>query len=141
MIKTVKISPSYVLVNDKYLYDNLMENSKERVDFFITEREVEEAYTDDEILGFITNASVATFEKAVQAMLDNTARSKGYDNVLSACTYAVARGRFQQEGIKFAEWRTDVWAYCYEELDKIQQGLRTTPTVEQFLNELPQLVV
>lgn len=79
------------------------------------------------------------FINPVQDVLDSTARSHGYDNIISACTYAIARGRFQAEGMKFAEWRTDVWDYCYTELEKVTNGIRTEPTVEELISELPQL--
>lgn len=82
---------------------------------------------------------VNNFEERIDEYMNMRAKKKGYEDIKTACTYAIARGRFQAEGIKFAEWRTDVWDYFYTELDKIQQGLRQEPTINEFILELPQL--
>lgn len=83
--------------------------------------------------------TIHNFEERIEEYLNKEAKKRGYDNILSACSYAIARGRFQQEGIKFAEWRTDVWDYCYTELDKVKSGVRSQPTIEDFILELPIL--
>jgi len=139
MVKNVKISPSYTLVNDKYFLNDLRESGIKNVNKFITKFKIVEKYTDEELLNIYVIAETGKYEKAIQSYLDKKAKEKGYDNILSAVTYGLVRGRFQQEGIKFAEWRTDVWDYCYTELDKITNGQRSKPTVEEFLNELPNL--
>ncbi|MCX7779602.1 MAG: hypothetical protein N2491_01650 [Negativicutes bacterium] len=80
---------------------------------------------------------------AVQAHMDTKARAKGYDNLLSAVTYAEEPTvpKFQAEGVAFRAWRSAVWAYCYEQLDAVLSGQRETPTVEQLISELPPLVL
>lgn len=80
---------------------------------------------------------------AVQAHMDAKARAKGYDNLLSAVTYAEEPTvpKFQAEGVAFRAWRSAVWAYCYEQLDAVLSGQRETPTVEQLISELPPLVL
>lgn len=75
---------------------------------------------------------------AIQSVLDAGARSKGYDDILSACSYAGAPNAFQAESISFLNWRASVWSYAYTELAKVQAGTRTQPTVSAFLAELPQ---
>lgn len=77
------------------------------------------------------------FENGIQAYLDAEAQSKGYDNILSACTYAYPNNPFQAEAESFVVWRSNVWAYCYGELDKVTTGSRTMPTIEQIIRELP----
>jgi len=72
------------------------------------------------------------FEQAVQSHLDTTARAKGYDSILSACTYAGYTNPFQAEGQAFTEWRGNVWAYCYSQIDIF------TGTVEEFIATLPK---
>ena len=78
---------------------------------------------------------LAEFEQAVQSHLDTTARQKGYDSILSACTYAGYTNPYQEEGQAFTKWRGDVWAYCYE-----QQNI-FTGAVDEFVLTLPKLEV
>jgi len=83
---------------------------------------------------------VSKFEAAIQQELDNDAQAKGYDNILSACAYAGAPNPFQGESKLFVTRRGNVWAYCYQELAKVQSGKRAMPTVEQIISELPARV-
>lgn len=80
---------------------------------------------------------VEQFTDAVQQHLDSKARSKGYDNIISACSYAAAPNPFQEESAQFVTWRGNVWAYCYQELAKVQAGTRLVPDIGVFLMELP----
>ena len=72
------------------------------------------------------------FEKEVQNHLDTTAKSKGYESILSACTYAGYTNPFQTEGQAFTEWRGNVWAYCYTQIDIF------TGTIDEFIAILPK---
>jgi hypothetical protein len=78
---------------------------------------------------------------AVQQHMDKVAKSKGYDNLLSAVSYAeeAAVPQFQAEGISFRAWRSAVWAYCYAQLAAVLSGEREAPTVEELIAELPVL--
>lgn len=80
-----------------------------------------------------------SISNAVQKHLDTKAMEKGYDSILSACSYAGHTNPFQEEGKTFVEWRGNVWAYCYQVLDHVSQGFRTIPTIEELLAELPIL--
>ena len=82
-------------------------------------------------------ALTTQFTEAVQQHLDAQAISKGYDNIVSACSYAGAPNPFQAESIQFITWRGNVWSYCYQELAKVQSGERPVPELQDFLNELP----
>ena len=84
--------------------------------------------------------TVSLFEKAVQAELDADAQAKGYDNISNACEYAAAPNPFQNESIAYITRRGNVWAYCYQELAKVQAGTRAMPTIEQIISELPPRV-
>lgn len=78
---------------------------------------------------------------AVQAHMDSVAKLNGYDNILSAVTYAEesAVPKFQAEGIAYRAWRSAVWAYCYSQLAAVISGQREAPTAEQLIEELPEL--
>lgn len=79
--------------------------------------------------------------EAVQAHLDAAARAKGYDNIVSACSYAAASNAFQAEGIACLKWRAAVWQRCYQVLADVQAGTRTIPTSADLIAELPALVL
>lgn len=74
---------------------------------------------------------------AVQKHLDTIAMASGYDNIVSACSYAGAANPFQAEGVAFVVWRGDVWAYCWQVLADVNNGLRSIPTAAELLAELP----
>jgi hypothetical protein len=78
------------------------------------------------------------YVKSVQAALDAKAMEKGYDNIISACSYAGAANPFQSEGVAFVTWRGLVWAKCYELMGEVQSGTRPQPTMAQLLAELPE---
>jgi len=82
-----------------------------------------------------------TFELAIQGRLDEAARIRGYDSIATAVSYAEepAVVRFQEDGKAFRAWRSLVWAYAYQELDKVKAGKREIPTLDAFLAELPAL--
>lgn len=66
---------------------------------------------------------------ATQARLDAFARTRSYDGILSACTYATSTvPRFQAEGQYCVEARDATWAKLYEMLAEVQAGTRPVPT-------------
>lgn len=85
-------------------------------------------------------AAVGAYEARVQKLLDDTAWLYGYDNLISAITYAEepAVPTFQVEGQAFRAWRSLVWAKCREVLAAYQAG-GPAPTQDQLLEELPPL--
>ncbi len=86
-----------------------------------------------------TEELIRIFKEAIQAKIDTAAQAKGYDNIVSACSYAGYENPFRAEGEAFGVWRANVWAYGYKQLALIQTGARAIPTVEEFLAELPTM--
>ena len=84
---------------------------------------------------------IASYKAAVQKHLDDAAKAKGYDDIVSACSYAGYANDFRAEGESFGVWRAACWKYCYAELDKVTAGLREIPTVEQIISELPARII
>ena len=80
---------------------------------------------------------VAEFVASLESHYDSVARAKNYDNRYTCALRAGYAGPFQSEGQSFAQWMDECNAYGYQELAKIQNGLRQMPTIEQFLSELP----
>jgi len=84
---------------------------------------------------------IAGFTAAVQQRLDDFAKTRGYDGILSAATYATsAVPKFQAEGQYAVEARDATWAMCYAILADVQGGQRAMPSQAELLAELPALV-
>lgn len=85
--------------------------------------------------------AVAAYEAGVQQHLDSTAWLYGYDNLISAITYAEepAVEAFQIEGQAFRAWRSLVWIKCREVLAQYKAGERPAPTLDELIGELPLL--
>lgn len=88
-----------------------------------------------------TEQIVEGFKAAIQQQLDASAQAKGYDSIVSACSYAGYANDFQAEAVAFGVWRASVWTYGYAELDKVIAGTRPLPTIAEILAELPALVL
>lgn len=74
----------------------------------------------------------------VQGHLDGTASTRGYDGIMSACTYATdTHPPFMAEGQACVNWRGEVWAKCYQILGEVQTGARPMPTVTELISLLP----
>lgn len=79
-------------------------------------------------------------KKRIQDLLDEKAIAKGYDNILSACSYAGFDNPFRKEGEKFGQWRSEVWSKGYAILKDITEGHRKLPkSFKEILDELPTL--
>lgn len=77
---------------------------------------------------------------AVQSHLDSVAQSRGYDNILSAATYAISlHPRFSVEGVKARDWRDAVWQVAYQAMVDVEAGLRAVPSADELIAELPIL--
>ena len=78
---------------------------------------------------------------AVQMYLDNKAKERGYDGILSACTYATSSvPKFAAEGQACTVWRDTVWNSCYQILDEVKAGQRPVPSVEELISLLPTML-
>jgi len=84
----------------------------------------------------------AAITTAVQAQLDATAVAHGYDDVLSACSYAAqpAGSAFQAEGLAFLTWRSEVWTQAYATLAAVDAGTAQLPTPAQAVASMPAFV-
>jgi hypothetical protein len=72
---------------------------------------------------------MAEYTNAVQKRLDDFARTRGYDNILSACTYATSTvPKFKAEGQYCVNARDNTWATLYTILAEVQAGTRPMPS-------------
>jgi hypothetical protein len=88
----------------------------------------------------VAEKQTADFVAKVQSRLDAFARTRSYDGILSACTYATSMNpKFAAEGQYCVQARDATWAKCYEILSAVQSGQRPVPTWEELEAELPML--
>ena len=85
-------------------------------------------------------AMLAEFTETIQHRLDAFAQTRGYDNIMSACSYfGSANPRFKAEADVAIRLRDETWAACYAILEAVLAGERPAPTLEALFAELPPL--
>ncbi|TPL36760.1 hypothetical protein [Mesorhizobium sp. B2-4-8] len=85
-------------------------------------------------------ALLASFQTAIQSLVDQTATSRSYADGNALASYVASTvPAWSAEATAFVAWRDAVWVYVYGELDKVTAGEREIPTVEAFLAELPAI--
>jgi len=84
----------------------------------------------------------ARITQQVQQRLDDFAKTRNYDNCLSACSYvASTNDKFKNEALYCIESRDQTWLKCAEILNDALAGNRPMPDdISDFENELPVLV-
>ena len=84
----------------------------------------------------------AEIEGEVQLRLDNFARTRGYDNIVSACSYATSSSeRYGVEGRYCVLAREQTWDTLFAIESEVLMGTRPMPTdYNQIEPELPMLV-
>uniref|UniRef100_A0A6C0JV23 Uncharacterized protein n=1 Tax=viral metagenome TaxID=1070528 RepID=A0A6C0JV23_9ZZZZ len=77
----------------------------------------------------------------VQKRLDDFARTRYYDNILSLCTYANSSNpKFQVEGTYGLQVRDSTWNIIYQIFEDVKNNIREMPlTYEEIESELPIL--
>lgn len=75
---------------------------------------------------------------AVQYALDAFAQTRGYDGIMSACSYANSTDtQFKLEAEYCIQLRDTTWRMGYAILGEVKAGTRPVPTVEELIAELP----
>lgn len=84
---------------------------------------------------------IAAATVAVQKRLDDWAKGRNYDGILSLCTYATSSiGKFALEGQRGVDNRDATWSACYAIMGEVQAGTRPMPTVDELIADLPELL-
>jgi hypothetical protein len=85
--------------------------------------------------------TVEDYQRAIQAMVDETARGQLFNDGVTMASYVSSTVEpWAAQAQAFVAWRDNVWQYAYSELSKVQAGEREQPTIEAFLLELPEIV-
>ena len=80
------------------------------------------------------------FTAIIQQYLDDFAKTRNYDGILSVCSYATSKNpKFSLEGQYTVEARDAVWDFGYNLVNEVLSGNRPVPTVEELLHILPKL--
>lgn len=75
---------------------------------------------------------------AVQQALDDFAKTRGYDGIMSACSYSNSTdASFKAEADYCIQLRDTTWRMGYAILAEVKAGNRPVPTVEELIAELP----
>lgn len=78
------------------------------------------------------------YTQAAQSALDEFARSRSYDGIMSACSYAVSTDdQFKREGEYCVALRDATWRQAYVILDDVVSGRIDLPSMDEFLSMLP----
>lgn len=79
-------------------------------------------------------------EKAIQLRLDEFARTRTYDCILSACTYNGSTNEiYRAEAEYCVALRDETWTKAYEIMNDVLAGKRPIPTIDEVFNELPRM--
>ena len=89
----------------------------------------------------LTNTTlVQVYKQAVEQHLDTVAQERDYGSILHLCSYPPSGNpTWKAEGEAGVAWRDAVWAHCYQMLDDIANGERSAPTMDELVEELPEM--
>lgn len=97
--------------------------------------------TEEDVQREANKVLFTTVQQAIQLHLDNVAKTRGYDGILSLCSYAASLNpKFSGEAQAGVVWRDECWAYAYNLFDMVQAGEIPVPSIEDVLEGLPQIV-
>lgn len=84
---------------------------------------------------------IASLTAQIQKRLDDFAKTRNYDGILSACTYATDPNPiFAAEGQYCVNKRSETWAIGYTLMAEVLSGQRPVPTsISDIESELPAL--
>ncbi len=101
---------------------------------------VEEAASIDSERAERNMVTIAQYTDAIQSMLDTEARTRNYDSIMSACTYASsANAKFGPEGMACVAWRDAVWSESYVVMAEVEAHTRGAPTIAELLALMPSM--
>ena len=99
-----------------------------------------EAVSAEELARQLFNTQQLRLTAVIQRRLDEIAAERGYDSILSLCSYATSSvPRFRAEGQAGVDLRDQCWMIGYQVLADVAQGLRDFPSDEEALAMMPAM--
>ena len=83
---------------------------------------------------------IAQYEAALDAHLDSVAQQHRYQDRFSFALRAGFDGPYQAEGVAFAQWMDECNVQAFELLNDVVSGDAELPTLEDFIESLPEFV-
>ena len=78
------------------------------------------------------------YENAVQAHLDATAQTRGYDNTYTCLSYTTSKDEvWHRESNAFSDWRDACWRKTHEILNAFMAGEIAQPSIGEVISQLP----
>lgn len=86
-------------------------------------------------------ATVDDYRRAIQGVIDSTARSRRYEDGNSLASYFNSgREDWAAESRAFCGWRDSVWTWAYALFERVQSGEVGPPTVNEVLQDMPKII-
>lgn len=146
------VSPSeykWVFPTPQPTFDPLTQTVKESAPAITNKNTWEQQWQVEQLPQDVIDSNIArkkqeiqdSFTAQTQTRLDTFAKTRGYDSILSLCTYATdTTVQFQIEGQYGVQVRSQTWQKLYEILNEILSGVRPiTTTYANIEAELPTL--
>lgn len=139
MIKATQINSSdvvenFILVNSLSDFPNLIPfEDSHRIGFH------KNANPTELVVKLKRDLLIKVAEGKATKLLDEVAKSKGYDSILSAVSYASIPGPYHAEGVSFATWRQSFWHRFYELFEALPEGGEfEATTIDNVFQMLPK---
>lgn len=86
------------------------------------------------------NKAKSEFISKIDALLNKEAQNKGYDNIVSAVSYAGYDNAFKAEAIAFGKWRAEIWTWGYGVMAKVKSGeIDINSDIDELIKSAPKL--
>lgn len=90
---------------------------------------------------FSNALSQIEYEYGIEELMEQTAQAKGYKSADRCMNYGNSTNNsWKAEADAFVAWRDDMFATCYQIMGEAEAGARDVPTVQELLDELPEMV-
>jgi hypothetical protein len=123
--KVYRVGARYVTPQEDDEFINVKSEEELRAEF-LAKKEIEDSIR-----------AVNKANSAIQNLLDTTAQTYRYDNMMSARSYTGYVNPFQIEAQSLAVWASSCWVKAGEIEADVLAGIRPIPTADELLAEMP----
>ena len=117
---------------EKYIVVDMFNDYTNEDDVIVTKAEQEAKH-----LAKLVEQAKDSMEQAIQAHINTTVTSKGYDNENSIAKYLVDTNPFYDECKAISLWIGSVWVKAFNIQQEVEAGTRVMPTVDELIAMLP----